>query len=169
MRGVKTKIRTIIFPALLVPYLISMLGMFSSYFAFFHRTGFRTEVASSEVNDLQVLIFSKSEFEKIAWTEENEEFEQGGKMFDVGKIEQKENFYLVYCENDSFEDLFIDFLKATSGKTKSRMIAQVQFFAPLSEFNCVNFSWLSGSPNDLVTELYHSVPRELHTPPPRIS
>ncbi|HLZ16904.1 MAG TPA: hypothetical protein VKQ08_07680, partial [Cyclobacteriaceae bacterium] len=77
MARVKSKIRPLILHALLIPYTVSLFGLFSSYFAFFHRTSFQLEVASKD-NGLKVLTFSRAEFEGISWTDGRREFERDG-------------------------------------------------------------------------------------------
>ena len=165
----KAKIRRFIFPLLLVPYLIGMMGMFTSYFTFFHRTNFQSAVTALKDDRLERIVFSATQFEKTRWTDGRKEFEHDGKMFDVARIERQGDYYFVYCENDSLEDLLIGYLRANGSKTKNAVIFHVQFFEPLRIFDCNIAALRLVRPNPTATDLYRSIPQELNTPPPRIS
>lgn len=151
---------------LIVPYILHMLGMFSSYVAFYHRSAFQMQVASKH-EELKTLSLSITEFENIKWTEAKKEFEYFGKMYDVAKIEREGTKYLIYCENDSFEDLFINWLKSAS-KSKSKMLPQIQFVEPIAEFDCA-LPRGAVTPKRISTNLYLSFLREIIPPPPRVS
>jgi len=165
---VRAKIKAIILPVLLVPYVISMIGMFTSYFAFFYRTNFQSEITSFKDDKLERLVLSSTEFEKMQWTDGKKEFERGGKMFDVARIEQQGDSYFIYCENDSFEDLLISYLKTAGSKTKSIQLFHAQFFEPITEFDCNNSSLSFVKPDHITVNLYVSVTHELNTPPPKV-
>lgn len=155
-------------PALLiVPYLAYLVGMFSPYISFFHRSTFQARVVELNQESLTTLVVSSAEFEKIKWTEAHKEFEYFGKMYDVSKIEQNGNQYSIYCENDSFEDLFIDWLKSAS-KSKSKVMPQIQFVEPLVDFECMQ-SFQNIAYHDCFEKGYLSILRELISPPPRFS
>jgi hypothetical protein len=115
---VKAKVKVIILPMLLVPYAICMIGMFTSYFSFFYKTNIQSAVRSFQDDKLELFVLSSTEFEKIQWTDGKEEFERDGKMFDVGRIEFREGSYFIYCENDCFEDLLVNYLKTSGSKTE---------------------------------------------------
>ncbi|HEV8511799.1 MAG TPA: hypothetical protein VGQ59_00890 [Cyclobacteriaceae bacterium] len=166
---VRAKIKAIILFVLLVPYAISMIGMFTSYFSFFYKNNIQAVVSSLEEDKLELLILSSSDFEKIRWTDNEREFEREGKMFDVSRIESHDGSYFIYCENDLFEDLLVNYLNAPGSKTKSTQIFQAQFFEPLKQFNCNDATISNIDQNFFSANLYVSVPHELKTPPPKVS
>jgi len=165
---VRAKIRAIILPVLLVPYAISMIGMSTSYFSFFYRTNIQSAVRSFQDDKLELLVLSSAEFEKTQWTDDKIEFERGGRMFDVARIEFRGGSYYIYCENDYFEDLLVNYLKASGSKTKSTQIFHAHVFEPLKEFSCSNTSVSFAEPDFFTINLYVSVNHELNTPPPRV-
>jgi len=160
-------IQRAVFPSLLLPYLISLIGMFSSYFAFFHRDHFQLAVVQEEESKLKSLSFTSEEFLALKWTDGQKEFEFEGRMFDVAQIKRQGTSYVIYCENDFLEDLLVDFLKTTGGKTKTKGIAQVQFVQPIPDFSVspIAVSSRRKRPTDLNS--YHSLFPEISTPPPR--
>jgi hypothetical protein len=165
----KAIIHRAIFPSLLLPYLISLVGMFSTYFAFFHRDSFQVEVRNSDENELKTLSFTPEEFESLVWTDGQKEFERGGKMFDVAKIERQGKNYVIYCENDFLEDVLIAFLKTSGGKSKSKGIAHVQFIEPIPDFKINSISANGHQTNDFQSDLYRFTLLEKSTPPPRLA
>jgi len=95
------------FLSLILLYVAGTMGIFSSYYTAYHRSVVRVEVKSAPEEGLVQLSFSEMEFNNIAWTEENTEFEWKGKMYDVSRIIHTPAGVLVLCENDSFEDLLV--------------------------------------------------------------
>jgi hypothetical protein len=165
----KTKIRRFIFPVLMVPYIISMMGMFTSYFTFIYRTNFQSTVSALKEDRLERMVLSSTEFEKTRWTDGKKEFERDGKMFDVARIERQGDSYFIYCENDSMEDLLISYLRTNGSKTKITLIFHVPYFEPIQKFDYPNSTLSLVKLNPFTINLYVSVPDELNTPPPRIS
>ncbi|GHN01520.1 hypothetical protein WSM22_30090 [Cytophagales bacterium WSM2-2] len=147
---------------------MSVIGIFSSYLTFYHRSSFQTQVITSKQEDIQVFTFSKSEFDSIVWEETNREFELEGKMYDVARIEYKDNKYFVYCENDYMEDLLISMLK-TTGKSKCKMNPAIQFFEPVGELICESCFSKSQQEEHVVTNFYRSLLPEAVAPPPRFT
>jgi hypothetical protein len=165
----KTTIRRFIFPVVLMPYIISMMGMFTSYFTFFYRTNFLSTVTALKDDKLERLVLSSTEFENTKWTDGKKEFERNGKMFDIARIERQGDFYFVYCENDSLEDLLISYLKTNGSKTKITLIFHLHFFERIQKFDCSNAPLGLVKRDPRTINLYRSVPDELNTPPPKVS
>ncbi len=159
-------LRTILLTLLIIPYTLGVFSIFSSYFNFYYRPAFQTQIATSKKEELKILTFDSKELAKINWVEVNKEFEFEGKMYDVAKIEKKGSGVLIYCDNDTLEDLFINWLK-TGGKSISKIIMQVHFFEPIAYFECTLSEWKCERPNNFYSDHYLSVISELITPPPR--
>lgn len=164
----KAIIPRIIFPALLLPYVISLVGMFSAYFAFYHRDSFQLEVQHTDENVLKVFSFTAEEFAALKWTDGQKEFERDGKMFDVAKVEKKGNTYQIYCENDFLEDVLIGFLKTSGGKTKAKGFLHAPFAEPIPEFEFHAFVLDLRQASDFKSDVYYSLTIEKNTPPPRL-
>lgn len=113
-------VRSLFSVLLIASFLLSMTGAFSTYFAFFHRVNFQSEVKAKKSTDLLTFSFSPSEFNHLSWEEVNREFEFKGKMYDVSSIEQVDGKYLIHCENDSIEDMLLSLLKLPGQKSKSK-------------------------------------------------
>lgn len=113
-------VRSLFSVLLIAAFLLSMMGVFSSYFAFFHRINFQTEIRSKKTTDLLSFSFTESEFKALQWEEVNREFQFKGKMYDVSSIEQKDGHYIIHCENDSIEDMLLSLLKLPGQKSKSK-------------------------------------------------
>jgi len=161
-------LRSVLLLLLIIPYTMSVVGVFSSYFTFYHRSAFQTHVSSLNNQDLHVLVVSVSEFENIEWIENEKEFEYNGKMYDVAKIEHQGDKYQIYCENDFLEDLLITLLK-TGGKSKCKVNPSIQFIESLPDFQCNNFEPESKEEKRVIHNFYYSIFQELITPPPRLS
>ena len=153
---------------LMIPYLLVVTGALSNYIAFSHRFSFQAQVASSLREDLKTLTLSTSEFKKIKWIEEGKEFEYHEKMYDVAKIEKQGTNFVISCESDSLEDLFISLLKSV-GKSKSKMIPQIQFSQPIDELEIKMSTVMPEKTGWTPTNFYSSFLSEIIPPPPRVS
>jgi hypothetical protein len=152
-----------------VPYLLSVMGVTAFYFGYQYRHVFQELIRSSEEDDLQVLTFSVAEFNSLQWTEANREFTLAGKMYDIARVENTKSGYSVYCEHDAFEDAIIAWMKVTGekGKTKSNPITP--FFEMPEVFLCrPELSELQKTGTQSYC-FYTSYEPELRTPPPRIA
>lgn len=164
----KAIIPKFILPALLLLYMISLAGMFSTYFAFYHRDSFQQEVQQTSQNELKSFSFTAEEFASLKWTDGQKEFERDGKMFDVASVEKKGDTYIIYCENDFFEDVLIGLLKTGAEKTKAKAFVPLSFAQPIPDFEFSTFSVDHRPGNDFKSDLYLSSPMEKSTPPPRL-
>lgn len=167
MKKPSASFRGFLLSLLMIPYLLVVLGVLSNYIALYHRFSFQAKVASSPLEDLKTLTLSKSEFEKIIWIEEGKEFEYQGKMYDVATFEERGNNYVISCESDSLEDLFISLLKSV-GKSKSKMIPQIQFSQPIAELEIKAPISTHEKTGSAVANLYSSFLTEIIPPPPRV-
>jgi hypothetical protein len=161
-------LRSVLLALVMVPYLLVVTGVLSNFIAFYHRYSFQAQVIISQQEDLKILALSASEYKKINWIEDGKEFEYFGKMYDVAKMERQGSNYMISCENDSLEDLFLSLWKA-AGKSKSKMIPQIQISQPITEFKIkspINSSEKIGSPAAI---FYPSFLAEIIPPPPRVS
>jgi hypothetical protein len=113
-------VRSLFSVLLMASFLLSMTAVFSTYFTFFHRVHFQTEIKSRKETDLLRFSFTEKEFKAIQWEEVNREFQFKGKMYDVSSIEQEDGRYIIHCENDSIEDMLLSLLKLPGQKTKSK-------------------------------------------------
>lgn len=165
----KAIIKKFIFPAVLLPYLISLAGMFSPYFAFYHRDNFQQQVQRTAESELKTFLLTSEDFAALKWTEGHKEFERDGKMYDVARVVKKGDAYLVYCENDFLEDVLIGFLKTSGGKTKAKGFLHLQFTEPIPDFEFRAFTPYPGRVSDFKSEVYHSSLIEKTTPPPRLA
>lgn len=149
----------------MLPYLFSLLGVFSTHFFYFYRQSFQSEVKSARAKAI-VLVFSKEEFQQLKWTETDTEFEKDGKMYDVANIVSSGDRVEVYCQNDLLEDMLLSYFRIFGGKEKGNFMPNVQFIQPLSDFSFSEDENCS-SINNQLTILYCSVLSDLATPPPR--
>jgi hypothetical protein len=164
----RSAIKGVLLSFFIALYAMSTLGLFSSYLTFYHRSAFQLQVIQVPHEALYTLNLTKEDFKKIIWLEANKEFEYNGKMYDVSKIEQNDFGYSILCENDTFEDLVMNWVK-TTGKTASNVILQIHFFEPIETFSCVAYVPQSNLIMSLINIHYSSVSKELITPPPRFS
>lgn len=153
---------------LMIPYLLVVLGVLSSYVALYHRFSFQSYVMTLDESDLKTLTVSVDEYQKIKWIEEGREFEHGGKMYDVAKVERQGANYLVTCENDSLEDLFVNWMKSES-KSKSKAIPQIQLSQPIEEIEIKIPTNTLDKLEPLLSNFYSSFLAEIIPPPPRVS
>jgi hypothetical protein len=145
-----------------------MMGMFTSYFAFFHRLNFQAQVKTEKIDRLKKLTFTETEFKNIKWEEVNKEFQYKGKMYDVASIELSKDGYIIHCENDFMDDLLVGFLKSSEQKNKSK-IPQLQLSEPVSIIQLPPRT-LSLSSKGVFYQLdYSSFPLDSIYPPPRFS
>lgn len=159
--------RSFLLALLAIPYLLVVLGVLSSYVVFYHRLSFQAVVASSSKEELKTLVLPTSEYEKLRWTEEGKEFEYRGKMYDVAKVEKKAANYVITCENDSMEDLFVNWLKSVS-KSKAKLIPQIQFSQPTEKLEFHAFIKTSEKNGQAPCNFYSSFLAEIVPPPPRV-
>ena len=163
------KARLFLLLSLLIPFAVSTIAFFSSSFAVFHRTDFQLSLKTASNNELKTLIFSTKEFNQVKWTVAEKEFEQDGKMYDVARIEKNGNAYLVYCKNDSLEDLLLNYFKTAGAKTKSKFILHGLFFEERTLLVCKEPHSILIRPFGYNHSFYRSIPEELTTPPPKKS
>lgn len=95
------------------------MGIFSIIFLETHKANFQALTKSKETETEQKIFFKKTEFSGIKWIEKNEELEWQGKLFDVSKIEETENGFIVYCENDQWEEEFVSLFSSWKDQKKS--------------------------------------------------
>jgi len=160
-------IQGILLGFLITLYTLSSLGVFSSYFSFYYRPNFKTQISLKKQEELKTLSLTASEFKNVKWTEVDKEFEYQDKMYDVAKIEKNGHGYLIYCENDTFEDLFFNWLRSES-KSASKGFVQILFFEPIAYLEFNPFVRTNEWAKNNFSNLYLSIPRELTTPPPRL-
>lgn len=154
---------------LLVPYLVSIMGVAVYFFAFQYRHTFQELIRSTGQEDLQAMHFSARDYAAIEWTEAKREFTLDGKMYDVAFIEKTEGGYNIFCENDTFEEAIIAWMKVNGEKSKSKSNVNVQFFELADRYlHHREFIELQNKDTRYLS-LYHSYYPELSTPPPRVS
>lgn len=160
-------IQRFIVTLLMIPYLLVVLGVLSSYVALYHRFSFQAHVTNSQQADLNTMTLSVAEYQKIKWTEEGKEFEYGGKMYDVAKIARQGADYVITCENDSIEDLFVNWLKS-AGKSKSKTIPQIQLSQSIGEIEIKAPINSVDKVRPVLNNFYSSFRAEIIPPPPRV-
>src|SRR5579871_5960796 len=143
----------------------SIITGVSSYFSFFHKASFQQIIKTSDHDELTVLHLTSKEFSALEWEDQGKEFEYQGKMYDVAKVETTPTGYLIHCENDVLEDLFLNWMKSET-KSKSNGMAQVQFCSPVIKC-CFTFELASTKFFHYDDAIYSSIIPESVTPPPR--
>jgi hypothetical protein len=88
-------------------------------------------------------------------------------MYDVAKIGKQGNHYVIVCESDSFEDLFIGVLKAAS-KAKSKMVPQIQFSQAIVGLEIKKPVLAFEKVRGIHSDFYLSFLKEIIPPPPRV-
>jgi hypothetical protein len=150
-----------------MPYLASMMGVTAFYFGYQYRHFFQELIRSSDEDQLKVLTFSTTEFQSIQWTEENREFTLDGKMYDVARVEQKNDVYTVYCEHDAFEDAVISWMKVNGEKSTTKSNSIISFFEIVPVFDCEPGLMELRKSGTQSYCFYSSFEPEVNTPPPR--
>ena len=144
------------------------MGIFSIVFLETHKASFQSFTKSKETDTEQKVFFTKEEFLKINWIEEDEEFEWRGKLFDVSKIEQRGNGFLIHCENDQWEEEFISLF--SSWKDQKHPDGKLKFFFQpmcLAEKFLLHFPPTSTKLNcNEATRLGSDIHSQLISPPP---
>ena len=116
---------------MVVAYISSSIGVFSTFYPDLHRISFQELVIESNSSNTEKLFFPVSDFFKIEWLEDGREFEFKGRLYDVSKIEQTAEGFQVYCVNDSLEEniiaMFDQWKKSNSPSSKVKAIFQPQF------------------------------------------
>lgn len=119
-----------------------MLNLFGFYFAFtIQQSEIQNEmVCKLKANHHQVLLLSKTEFEKIVWLDDENEMRFNGKLYDVSRIETSNNTVKLFVEEDSMETKLVDdfvalFTSQNDNPTNSSPIKiLLQHF--MQEFTC---------------------------------
>lgn len=65
-------------------------------------------VYKSPAKHYQILLLSKTEFEKIVWLDDEKEMRFNGKLYDVSKIETLNTTIKLFVEEDSMETKLVD-------------------------------------------------------------
>lgn len=116
---------------MVVAYISSSIGVFSTFYLDLHRISFQELVIESNSSNTEKLFFPVSDFFKIEWLEDGREFEFKGRLYDVSRIEQTAEGFQVYCVNDSLEEniiaMFDQWKKSNSPSSKVKAIFQPQF------------------------------------------
>jgi hypothetical protein len=97
---------------------ISLVTIFLLHFAGFYvyfilrlseiHKEMRSELRNRPAEKLQVLILTKSDFEKAKAGDD--EIKVNGKMYDIARVERKNQRVTVYCMQDGAEDNLLSFL-----------------------------------------------------------
>ena len=126
-------------------------------------------------SELLALKFSSIDFKsKINWRDSNE-FELSGNLYDVVKIEKRNNEYIIYCFNDSKEETLIASFKnlnEKSGDHKYFVLEQLHMIVLQAIQNDVWILKLYHEQNEfvrLITKKYSSVISDIQTPPPKFN
>jgi hypothetical protein len=113
-------------------YAVGTVGVFSSYYTYYHRTAFQERVKETRQEELLKLVFSPQDYQSIEWMEEETEFEWQGKLYDVSSITQTSDGYVILCENDGLEEMLLSLINFTKenkeGQAGKKGNLQPQFF-----------------------------------------
>ena len=156
---------------LLVFYSVGTMGIFTSYYCSHHKLSFQASVKATGDADLQSIFFTRQEYQSIQWTESETEFEWQGKMYDVSKIYEKGEGYVIVCENDSLEEMLMALFNSASpgkeGQGSQKGNPQPQFLSPLYKVDPFACCPRETNQYSSVESLYHSIKLEITLPPPR--
>lgn len=121
---------------------------------------------------LEKIVLSKKDFQKID-IEENE-IELNGKMYDIAKVEEKGNQYIVYALHDEHEDNLLSFLdeivKRSSNDKKPVPSQLLQFISLVFIPSSNSFSFgqtITEKHFCLYSNLYSSFRSSIESPPPK--
>ena len=162
--------------ALLSFFLLHLAG-FYVYFgirqAQIHRE-MRSKLKDLPADQLEVVHLSTTAYQ-LALRDGGDEIEVNGKMFDIARVEIKQNQVIIYCLHDSAEDNLLSFLDHVF---KNAAQDRKQVPSPLLQFSALTFilpsslTFKNSLPllfraftNYVVSDL--SIIRSLDTPPPR--
>ncbi|MBS1488391.1 MAG: hypothetical protein JST43_12460 [Bacteroidetes bacterium] len=151
---------------LLLPYVLSLSGIFFGLFLTSHQNTFQQRVKETESKST-VLVFTNEEFQNIQWTEQDIEFEKDGKMYDVANIVHKDNTVEIYCENDSLEEMMRSYLGQFGHGERSNLTPYIQFYQPIEIYACACTIYRDAITTDTHPVFYISTTPDLSTPPPR--
>jgi len=125
-------------------------------------------------SEITVLIFSSADYEKKLYWYDKNEFMLDGKMYDVIKIEESNNEFIIYCLNDQKEELLIsNYKKLNDGKGEQKSFVTVHHnsivvYAIRNDgFLFKKYNTTNSQPY-FSTSNYNSVSLDITTPPPRI-
>ncbi len=151
-------------------YLAGTLGVFTSYYTFYHRTFFQQSVKASGDSDLLCLVFTDQEYEAIDWIEDKTEFEWKGKLYDVSRITRTAEGFRVICKNDGLEEMLLDVIKMTqSGKEGQGMKKgnpQPQFCQTFKVEQVKIYHHKEGKGPHVIPSFYLAIYPATFTPPP---
>lgn len=160
---------------------IGLLSLFALLFAGFYgyfgvrlmsiRKEMKAQLALLPETELEKIVITSAEFESIDL--EEGEIERNGRMYDIAKIQQKGNRYILFALHDEHEDnllSLLDEMVKRSGTDKRPVPSQLlQFitllFIPVDNSFTQSFSQcLSGV--TAYVNFYFSVNSSIPTPPP---
>ena len=161
----------------LLSFFLLHLAGFYVYFgvrqAQIHRE-MRSKLKYLPADQLEVIRLSSKAYQR-ALRDDGHEIEVNGKMFDIARVEIKQNQVIIYCLHDSVEDNLLSFLNQV---LKNAAQDQQQVPSPLFQFSALTFilpsvfsfnnpSALSFSSFTNYSESDCSFIPSLETPPPR--
>jgi len=121
---------------------VLLLNLFGFYFAFtIHQSEIKKEmVYKSPAKHYQILLLSKTEFEKIVWLDDEKEMRFNGKLYDVSKIETSNTTIKLFVEEDSIEtklvDDFVAMFTTQADKTTNSSPIKILMQHFMQEFTC---------------------------------
>lgn len=104
---------------LLPLYILTSLGSLAPYWTMLHQSTYRLRVRRGEFEKLTTFKFTKQEYDQLEWERKGEEFEYGGKMYDVASIEKTDEGYTVKCKYDQAESLIRKLMEGQKDKQKN--------------------------------------------------
>ena len=120
--------------------------------------------------DLCLIVVSADKKNKITWVKTGKEFRYNGNMYDVVRVERKNNKTFYYCINDINEKTLI--ARYLKHNKKSRILLHLKKVLNLKYFPVQNIINLTIQPQtiDYYTslEIYHSIIIDKLSPPPKV-
>lgn len=116
-----------------------LLNLFGFFFIFsFQQNEIQEKVQASfhqsANHHLEILSFSKNDFEKIIWLKEGKEFRLNGKLYDVSRIETSNSTVKLFVEEDSMETKLVDNFVALFTSQNDKPINSSPIKIPLQHF-----------------------------------
>jgi hypothetical protein len=158
-------------------FILNVFGIYVPYYV--ARSVLRTEMtertkSSNNKDHLVKISFDLSETPKeIKWTREEKEFEYNDEMYDIVKIEKRNNKITYYCLRDKDEkdlnQIFNSLLKKKSSSNNSR---DINIQKELSKYNLQTDNLFlpfknTGTAHHFANDLYVSIYNEINLPPPK--
>lgn len=159
---------------LLPLYLLTSLGSLTPYWTILHQASYRLRVRRGEFKKLTTFSFTAQEYETLEWERRGEEFEYGGKMYDVASIEKTAEGYTIKCKHDQTESLIRRLLEGRKNKQKNSNSKKRPTLKYTSEF--INGSAII-KPNILSSlkrqyiglhQFYKTISQDIESPPPEL-